>query len=205
MNPMVVPVIILGVITGAIVLWILLGGRPRNARPAPAVVEQRRARFPGGPPSPGTCPICGLDDPDHLQASWRTWPVHPDCLDWLPVPPIIDAGWPPRRAIAGVTTAEATAAIGAMFGTTAADPPGVDVTTVADPAPVYLTARLPAVPAAGSPEFRTWFDALPKPAGWDTVQPDDDCDCPRPGRHVQPCIYARPVPPLGPGAATTAR
>lgn len=204
-----------GFLAAAAVYW-TLRYRPPKPRPAPAVAEQRKARFPSGPPRPGTCPICGLDDPDHLPASWRTWPVHEDCLEWLMPggPSLVDeysnphliSGAQRTHALGGVTTREASAALAAMFGTTtAADPPSFDVTILSDPAPVYLTTRPPTVPAAGSPEFRTWFDALPKPAGWDPVQPEDDCDCPYPGQHVAPCIYVRPVPPPGPGAATTAR
>jgi hypothetical protein len=47
-----------------------------------------------------------------------------------------------------------------------------------------------AVPVPGTPEFRTWMAALPKPPGWERVLPDDDCDCPYPGQHQEGCLYS---------------
>ena len=129
---------------------------PPELRKKTAPAELRTALHQAGPPSPGVCPICGMDDPDHLEARWRTHPAHADCLEWLMPnrPSLVDeyanpalsdsAGRRPAYALGGVTTAEACAALSAMF--TINELREIEVTTPGDPEPVYLPGGIATPP-----------------------------------------------------------
>lgn len=150
------PVIFFSIILGSFILSVslirmLFGCWPWAKRPATTAPECRRAMHQSGPTQPGVCPVCGMDDPDHLESHWRTWPVHTDCLDWLMPggPSFVDEYTNPAlsnsstraRILGSVTTAEAGAAIAAMFNGGRYYP--VEVTTLSDSEPVYLESRKP--------------------------------------------------------------
>jgi hypothetical protein len=144
---------------GSIGLFLLgvLIVRQWPTKTAPA--EQRAAVHQAGPPHAGVCPICGMGDPDHLEARWRTHPVHADCLEWL-MPggpsfvdeyanPVLSDGGGRRKkpcrypTKGGHMSGDATIYDLPPIPEWLMEKPPIEVTTMGDPEPVYLESRKP--------------------------------------------------------------
>lgn len=61
-------------------------GRRNHAVPARNVADPRTGLRPGDEANVGllaVCPVCGMADGDVGPATWRGWPAHGSCLEWL--------------------------------------------------------------------------------------------------------------------------
>ncbi len=126
--------------------------RSRRRRPPAAprrdVADPRSGLDPADPANAAllaACPVCGMTDGDVGPVTWRGWPAHSTCLDWLDDPP--SAG---HLTSFGIAEAAAVAAVSALLdGGTLRFYDGTPPIPASAPGPGRLLAAL----RLGTPAF----------------------------------------------------